>query len=194
MIQITREDRYMKQFMSRYSYESVHLFLNQFAIGLFGMTLALAAGMAEDEILRTVTSVFSIIFYLFLQCIAMWKVGANDRLSADLGKLERDLSVPVKMWLLSNSLNLLLALLMSLAMWFDGAGVLDSIGGVATVIKLIIEGMYTGILALKVGGVPLNSLWYVHFLTTLPALIAIFVAYVLGFNNIKLFKSDAKRK
>ena len=54
--------------------------------------------------------------------------------------------------------------------------------------------MYTGILALKVGGVPLNSLWYVHFLTTLPALIAIFVAYVLGFNNIKLFKSDAKRK
>ena len=194
MIQITREDRYMKQFMSRYSYESVHLFLNQFAIGLFGMTLSLAAGMAENEILRTVTSVFSIIFYLFLQCIAMWKVGANDRLSADLGKLERDLSVPVKMWLLSNSLNLLLALLMSLAIWFEGVGVLDSIGGFATVIKLIIEGMYTGILALKVGGVPLNSLWYVHFLTTLPALIAIFVAYVLGFNNIKLFKSDAKRK
>ena len=124
----------MKQFMSRYSYESVHLFLNQFAIGLFGITLSLAAGMAKNEVLRTVTSVFSIIFFLFLQYIAMWKVGANDRLSADLGKLKKDYSVPFKMWLLSNSLNLLLALLVSLAIWFEGVGPFDSIGGVATVV------------------------------------------------------------
>lgn len=184
----------MKQFMSRYSYESVHLFLNQFAIGLFGVTLALAAGRAENDVLRTLTSVFSIIFFLFLQFIAMWKVGANDRLSADLGKLKKDFSIPVKMWLLSNSLNLLLALLMSLAIWFEGVGVLDSIGGFATVVKLIIEGMYIGILAIRVGGVPLNSLWFMHFITTLPALIVILVSYILGYNNIKLSRSDAKRK
>ncbi len=179
--------------MSRYSYESVHLFLNQFAIGLFGITLALAAGMAKNETLRIVTSVFSIIFFLFLQYIAMWKVGANDRLSADLGKLEKDYSVPLKMWLLSNSLNLLLALLISLAMWFNEVSVLTSIGGVATVIKHIIEGMYTGVLAIRVGGVPLNSFWFMYFLTTLPALAVIFVAYALGFNNFKLFKSEGKK-
>ena len=178
--------------MSRYSYESVHLFLNQVAIGLFGITLSLAAGMAENETLRTVTSVFSIAFFLFLQYIAMWKVGANDRLSADLGKLKKDYLVPVKMWLLSNSLNLLLALLVSLAIWFEGAGPLDAIGSIATAIKLIIEGMYTGVLAIKVGGEPLNSQWFMHFVTTLPALIVIFAAYVLGFNNFKLFKSDGK--
>ena len=184
----------MKQFMSRYSYESVHLFLNQFAIGLFGITLSLAAGMAKNEGLRIGTSVFSIIFFLFLQYVAMWKVGAGDRVSADLGKLKKDYSVPVKMWLLSNSLNLLLALLISLAIWFNGAGPLDSIGGFASVVKLIIEGMYTGILAIRVGEVPLNSLWFMHFITTLPALAVIFAAYVLGFNNIKFFKTDGKKQ
>lgn len=181
----------MKQFMSRYSYESVHLFLNQVAIGLFGMTLALAAGMADNEVLRTVTSVFSIIFFLFLQYIVMWKIGAQDRLSYDLGKLKKDYSVPFFMWLLANSLNLLLALFISLSIWFDSP-VLSSIGGFASVIKLIIEGMYTGLLAIKVGGVPLNSMWFMYFLTTLPALAVIFAAYVLGFNNVKL--SGNKKK
>ena len=185
---------YMKKFMSRYSYESVHLFLNQFAIGLFGLTLAFAAGMAKNTELRTATSIFSIVFFLFLQFVAMWKVGASDRVSADLGKLKLDLSVPVKMWLLANSLNLLLALLISLSLWFDGVGALGAIGGVAIAIKHIVEGMYTGVLALSVGGVTLNSLWFMYFLTTLPALIIIFVAYVCGFNNINFFKSDEKKK
>ncbi len=178
----------MKEFFNRYSYESVHLFLNQIAIGLFGMTLALASGMAEDEILRTVTSVFSIIFFLFLQFIAIWKVGAQDRLSYDLGKLKKNYMIPFYMWLLSNSLNLLLALLIAIATLFNESSVIGTIGGIASTIKLIIEGMYTGLLALKVGGASLNSLWFMHFLTTIPALAVIFAAYVLGFNNIKLSK------
>ncbi len=182
----------MKNFMERYSYESVHLFLNQVAIGLFGMTLAFAAGMAKNETLKIVTSIFSVMFFLFLQYIVMWKVGAQDRLSQDLGKLRKNYTVPVKMWLLANSLNLLLALIMSLAMWFD-VGFLSSLGGIATVIKLIIEGMYTGLLSLNVGGVPLNSLWYMHFLTTIPALAVIFSAYVLGFNNFKFFRSPENK-
>lgn len=184
----------MKNFMTRYSYECVHLFLNQVAIGLFGMVLALAAGLAQNTTLRTVTSVFSIVFFLFLQYMVMWKVGAQDRVSADLGKMKRNYAVPVCMWLLANSLNILLALLMSLAIWFEGAGILDSIGSFATVIKLIIEGMYTGLLAIKVGGAPLNSLWYMHFLTTLPALAVIFAAYALGFANVKFFKTEQKNR
>ena len=177
----------MKKFMERYSYESVHLLLNQVAIGLFGMTLALAAGMADNDALRTTTSVFAIAFFLFLQFITVWKVGAQDRLSHDLGNLEKNYMTPVWMWLLSNSLNLVLALFVSLAMWFD-VPLLSTIGGIASVIKLIIEGMYTGVLAISVGGAPLNSMWFMYFVTTLPALVVVFLAYVLGFNNITLKK------
>ena len=176
----------MKAFMSRYSYESVHLLLNQIAIGLFGMVLALSAGLTDNDTLRIVTSVFSIIFFLFLHFVAMWKVGAQDRVSYDLGKLKKNYTIPVKMWLLANSLNFLLAFLMALGIWFDGVGALDGIAAVSTVIKLVIEGMYTGLLAIEVGGYPLNSYWFMHFLTTLPALAVVFTAYVLGFKNVTL--------
>ncbi|MBQ8409248.1 MAG: hypothetical protein IJY39_10345 [Clostridia bacterium] len=173
----------MNDFFKRYSYDSVCLFLNQLAIGLFGAMLALAAGMAENTALRTVTSVFAIIFFLFLQFSATWKVGAEDRVAIDLGKRRRDLSVPIKMWLLANSLNLLLALLMSLSIWTD-VPALDSIGGFVTWIKLILEGMYTGVLAIRVNGIPLNAYWFMHFLTTVPSLVAIYASYLCGLNNI----------
>ena len=174
----------MKDFFKRYSYESVHLFLNQVAIGLFGLVLALAAGMNGSATLRTVTSVFAIVFFLFLQFSSVWRVGAEDRVSVDIGKRRADLSVPVKMWLLANSLNLLLALLVSLGIWFADVKALSSIGGVAAVIKNIIEGMYTGVLAIKVGDQPLNTYWFMHFVTTLPALPVIFASYLCGLKNV----------
>ena len=155
--------------MERYSYESVHLFLNQVAIGLLGLTLALAAGKAQNEALRVFTSVFAIMFFLALQFMAMWKVGAQDRLSYDLSKIKRNYAVPVWMWLLSNSVNLLFAILISLSIWFE-APALSAIGGIVVPITHIIGGMYTGILAINVGGVPLNSLWFMYFVVTLPAL------------------------
>lgn len=173
----------MKEFFQRYSYESVRLFLNQLAIGIFGCVLALAAGMAEDAALRLITSIFAVVFFLFLQFSSSWRIGAEDRLSMDLGKRKKDLWVPFKIWLLANSLNFLLALLMTFAFIFDG-GFVDGVGSVATAIKLIIDGMYTGILALKIGGVTLNSLWYMHFLTALPSLGIIYASYICGLKNV----------
>lgn len=174
----------MKEFFKKYSYESVLLFVNQIAIGLFGMVLALAAGMADNAALRAITSVFAILFFMFLQFSSAWRVGAQDKVSVDLGKMKADYSVPVKMWLLANSFNLLLALLISLGIWFSDVAVLSSIGGVAIVIKYIVEGMYVGVLALKVGGASLNTYWFMHFLTVIPSLIAVFSAYTCGMKNI----------
>ena len=190
------EREFMKNFFERYSYESVHLLLNQVAIGIFGLMLALASGMAENEGLRTGTSIFAIVFFLFLQFAAVWRVGADDRVSIDLGKRRVDMSVPFKMWLLANSVNLLLAFLVSLGLWFPDVAALSSIGGVATVIKYIIEGMYTGVLAINVGGSPLNTYWFMHFVTTLPALGVVYASYICGLKNISfggLFSPSVKK-
>ena len=187
----------MKEFFKRYSYQSVHLLLNQVAIGLFGLVLSLAAGMAENFTLKIVTSVFSILFFLFLQFASAWRVGAEDRVSIDLGKKRRDLSVPVKIWLLANALNFLLALLIACGVWFSSVGFFSTVGGGASIIKLVIEGMYTGVLSLSVGGAPLNSYWFMHFLTPVPAFFAIFGAYLCGLNNINfggLFSPNAGPK
>ena len=178
--------------MERYSYESVHLFLNQVAIGLLGITLALAAGMADSPVLRAITGVFAVCFFLMLQYSAMWKVGANDRLSDDLGKHQINYFVPFKMWLLANSLNFLLAIFIALGSLLPDAAVFSSIGGVAAAIKLVIEGMYTGLLAINVGGAPLNSLWFMHFVTPIPALVICYLGYVLGSKNFKLLGGKNK--
>ena len=117
--------------------------------------------------------------------------------SIDLGKRKKDLSVPFKMWLLANSLNFLLALLISLGVWFSDIKAFSSIGGVATAIKYIIEGMYAGVLSLHVGGAALNSYWFMHFLTTVPSFFAIFASYLCGINNINfggLFSPNAAQK
>ena len=182
----------MKKFMERYSYESVHLFLNQIAIGLLGVTLALASGMAESQALRVLTGVFAVAFFLMLQYSVMWKMGANDRLSDDLGKPQVNYSVPFKMWLLSNSLNLLLAVLIAVGTFGADAPALGSLGGVAAAIKLVIEGMYTGLLAINVGGEPLNAYWFMHFVTPLPALATCYFGYVLGSKNFRILGGKNK--
>lgn len=174
----------MKDFFKRYSYQSVHLFLNQVAIGLFGMVLALSAGMAESQALKIGSSVFAVIFFLFLQFAAAWRVGSEDRVSIELGKRKKNMLVTLGMWALANSLNFLLAIFIALANFFPDVRALSAIGGISTTIKLISEGMYTGLLSISVGGVPLNSYWFMHFLTTVPALPVIIVAYACGLNNI----------
>ena len=187
----------MKEFFKRYSYESVLLFVNQVAIGIFGLVLVLAAGKAGNTTLRTVCSVFAILFYLFLQFSAMWRVGADDRVSIDLGKKKKDLWVPFKMWLLANSLNILLALLVSFGLWFADIRAFSAIGSVATTTKFILEGMYVGVLAINVGGAPLNTLWFMHFLTVLPSLGAIYASYICGLKNVSfggLFSYNASSK
>ena len=170
----------MKKFFERYSYQCVTLFVNQIAIALFAISLAFAAGMAKNDTLKLITSILSVVFILFIDYTAMWKVGAEDRLSADLGKINRNLSVPVKIWLVSNSLNLLLALLYTVGVFVN---VLEGLK-VCSVIALLIEGEYMGILSLSIGGVTLNTMWFMYFLITVPSLIVNFVAYWFGVNNI----------
>ena len=77
----------MKNFFERYSYSVVKMFLNQFGIGIFGAVLALATSGISDLFLA-LTSVGSIMFYLFLLYTVIWEVGSKDRISSDSGKLE----------------------------------------------------------------------------------------------------------
>ena len=169
----------MKKFLEKYSYQCVTLFVNQIAIALFAISLAFAAGMAENDTLKIVTSILSVVFLLFIDFTGVWKLGAEDRVSIDLGKAKADLSVPIKMWLLSNSINLLLAVLFTLG------ALVEPLSGlrICSVIALLVHGEYMGILSVAVGGMQLNTLWFMYFVITIPSLITIFAAYWLGLKN-----------
>ena len=182
----------MKKFLEKYSYQCVTLFVNQIAIALFAISLAFAAGMAKNDTLKIVTSIFSVVFLLFIDFMGIFKLGAEDRLSVDLGNAKIDMSVPFKIWLLSNSINLLLAVLFTLG------ALIEPLSGlrICSVIALLIHGEYMGVLSLNVAGVTLNTLWYMYFLITVPTLIVSFVAYWLGLKNIgvgKVFAPKTKK-
>ena len=173
----------MKAFFERYSYDSVRMFLSQFAISMFGFALAMSALKTESDTLLLWSSIASIVFYLALIYGNAWKTGANDKLSIEYGKIKFNPAKGLLVSLMANSLNLLLALLIAVGTLF-GIGGLE---GIANAIALLIQGMYQGVLAVwKIDGVAVNNMWWAYFLITLPAMLVSFVAYIAGAKNFHI--------
>lgn len=174
----------MKRFFIDHSYDMVKMLLNQIAISIFGFSLALAAGKADNDTLRTVSSVFSILFYLFLLYTTAWDIGYRDKVSVDIGKKKYRPFKGALISLCANSINYLLAILIALAA-IPGLAALQGVGGVCQAITVLIEGMYSGVLAIQVGGVALNNYWFMYFLIPIPAIIVSGISYVLGVKDVK---------
>lgn len=179
----------MKNFFSKYSYTSVKLFLNQIVIGIFfGVGFVFVANKMENPAFKITASAISILFYLFLEYTVAYKLGTDERVSVDLGKSRMDYLLPVKIWLLANSLNLLLAVFIMLGNLCSGVGFFSTLGGIGATIAMIIEGMYVGVMSLNIAGAPLNSYWITYFLITLPSLAVVFASYVMGIKSRKIAK------
>lgn len=166
----------MKAYLSKYSYTMVKLFINQFAIALFGIALAFASSAAGRNTLLVVTSICSVVFMLFLQYAVMWEVGAKDGISAEARKEKRGLWRGLAIAFGGNLINFVLALLTL----FPQDSTLESIG---RFISLLLNGMYMGILSQSIGGVRLNTVDWPFFALIVPSLAVCSVAYILGSYN-----------
>ena len=99
----------MKNLFRDHSYDMVKMFLNQFATAIFGFSLVLATEKAQNTVLRNITSVAAILFYLFLLYTMTWELGFRDRVGVLHG------TKPNRPWkgalisLFANSINFLLA-------------------------------------------------------------------------------------
>ena len=167
----------MKAFFERYSYESVRLLLNQVAISMFGFALAMSAVKAESDTLLLWSSIASIVFYLALTYGTAHKTGSGDRLSIEYGKIPFKPLRGLTVSLLANSINLLLALLITVGSLCHIPTLEDIPGAIA----LLAQGMYQGVLAvIKIGEQPLNEMWWAYFLITVPAMLVATVGYIAG--------------
>ena len=175
----------MKAFFERYSYESVRLALNQIAISMFGFALAMTAGKAESDPLLLWSSVGSIFFYLTLTYGSAHRTGSSDRLSIQYGKIPFRPLTGLLLSLVANSINLILAILITVGQLVP----VEGMESVARVIALLIQGMYQGVLAtVSVGGVTLNGLWWSYFLITLPAMLVATLGYMAGAKDFHITK------
>ena len=167
----------MKSFFERYSYDCVRMLLNQIAISMFGFALAMTAGKAESDALLVWSSIASIVFYLALTYGTAWTAGSKDRLSIQYGKIPFRPLYGLAMSLVANSINLLLAVLITLGE-LAGLGTLEAI---ANTVALLSQGMYQGVLAIVTfKGQPLNNVWWAYFLITVPAMLVATVGYIAG--------------
>ena len=173
--------------MKKYSYSAVKLFVSQIAISIFGLVLAIACARI-GKTMQVVSSFGAVIFYLFLIYTSMWEVGSKDKFGIEYGKFEASPLTGLYIGLLANSLNFLLALIITVCHAFPDGGALSAVGGVAGSIAIFIEGMYSGILTLKIGELPLNSFGISYFIITIPAIAASAIAYYCGIKGYHFTK------
>ncbi len=181
----------MKLFFKERSYDMVKMFLNQFATAVFGFVLALAAGKAQNPILRNITSIFAILFYLFLLYTMTWEIGFRDKTPIEKGRKKYNPLTGLLISLFANIPNFVFAIFIMLASVIDNplifeAKVLSSIGAFCASAALLLEGMYTGLLANTIHGVPLNSCWWMYFVIIVPSILVCFVSYILGTKDKKI--------
>lgn len=180
----------MKSFLKEHSYDAVKMFLNQFATAIFGVSLSMATTAAHNPVLRNISSIFAVLFYLFLLYSMAWELGYKDMIPI---KKERKPYRPFTGFYISiiaNIQNFILALIIMLGS-LTKISFFNQIGPGVTVFTNFYEGMYCGLLLNKINNVALSSFWWIYFLLPLPAIFFSSVAYVFGTKDIKftgLFK------
>ncbi|MBO5683006.1 MAG: hypothetical protein J6S10_03415 [Clostridia bacterium] len=177
----------MKSFFSDYSYSAVKMFVNQFAISIFGAMLSMATTAAENDTLAIVCSVLAIVFYLFLIYTQTWEIGARDRISVDIGKKPYRPNTGLAISALANVPNILIAIVFFIVLKIlPQTVVAGNTGVIASLFNMLLQGMYLGIItAVKIGEYALKDFWVTYFAIILPAMLTSWLAYYLGFKNKK---------
>lgn len=179
----------MKEFFKKYGYTSVILIVDQIALALFGFALATATGLVENKWLQWGAGIFSVLFYLSLVYTTVWKEGARDRISADYNRIPRRPWLGACIGLVSAIPNVILFIFIALGSFIP---LLEGIGGACKVIALLFEGMYTGLLTIRIGDSPLNTMWWAYFIIILPLIATTFLGYFAGFHNFRIFPQGKK--
>ncbi len=186
----------MKNFFKQYSYSIIKIFVNQFAISIFGLVLALATTAAGNKLLTLIISIFSVLFYMFLIYTLVWEIGATERISYDVGKKPYKPHTGLWIALAANIPNFLIALLYAIASPFKMSWG-GNICAVLHLISALLEGMYRGLMSVILvppAATPLFSFWWAYFLITIPAIITTWIAYFTGFKNFRLVAQFFNKK
>lgn len=165
------------------------MFVNQFAISIFGAMLSMASTAAENDTLAFWCSILAIVFYLFLIYTQAWELGAKDRISVDIGKKEYKPLTGLWTSVLANIPNFVIAItfffVLAVPSWAQST-VAANIRTIASLFNMLLEGMYLGVLTtIKIRELPLLTFWWMYFVITIPAMLTSWLAYYLGHKNKK---------
>ena len=117
------------KFLKENSYDIIRLIINQVGITIFAFVIYTAVGSVKIEsrlaviLLRVGISVFSALFYYALIYTVAWDWGAKDKIRIDAGRIPADKFKGLKMSLIANVPNFVLAFLYVLTFGIYALGV-----------------------------------------------------------------------
>ena len=168
------------------------LIVNQLGLAIFGFSVTIAVTMyvggleeSQGNMYLSLVSGFSVLFYMFLLFVATNDAGASDKIRVDAGRMERDNLLGLKWALCANSLNYLLAVIITVA-HFTG---LDNVEGVLAPITVIIQAPFMGLRSVFM---PNNPLAY--FIMPLVPTLTCTVGYILGLKGFLFIPEKKKRQ
>ncbi len=184
------------------SYSITKMILNQFGIAIMSLMLVTIT-QARTELLLLACA-YAAVFYAVLLYMMTWELGAKDRIRADAGIIRFDPLHGVKLSLVANIPNFLIALLMLVGYLFGvllmAEGWAQSMYMISHAIGVIWESMYTGLITACIDSEVVNGLSPLYLLayslTPLPAIAASAFGYLMGSHDRRLFGSlfSSKRK
>ena len=189
-----------KEFWKYYSYGIVRIFIDQIAIAVFGVAVALGCaaaaqslGEAKSQMFTLISGAFAALFFLFMVAELTFRQGVTDREKTELGRFKKSSLTGLYMGLLANVPNFILAL--GYTVFYLIEATKGSVSGFFGLACKLVMGEYLGILSIRVGesGALLSSIPYMYFVVIIPCLIAAFLGYFLGVNGIitpRLTKKD----
>lgn len=121
----------------------VKLFLNQIAITLFATMVSIAT-FSDRKILLAI-SIFSILFFLYLNYTTLWEIGSKDQIRVDGGRLKGNKARGLWLSLGANIPNILLALLTGIGAIINTA-FSQSMSMICDILSRFLNNMYFGTL------------------------------------------------
>lgn len=170
----------MKEFWKSNSYNIIKCLLNQVAITMFGLMIALAT--MQNETMLLLGSLFSIGFYLFLTYYMFWEIGGRDRIQEDAGRRNKTPVRGLAVSLIASVPMILMAI--ALLITYPYAQTAEAAGNAFMIINTLtrfLHAMYLGLITLYS---PYNQIAWL--LVCLPMPIVAQIGYMLGNRNFRI--------
>lgn len=178
------------KFFREHSGLILKLFANQIGITFFALVLTMAVIQMENDALKIVVSLFSIVFYLCLIYSVMWQEGATDIIAIEHSKKPKISLYPVKVALYASVPNLILGILLVITCLLGPYAGLSWASGIFAVLHIIaglFEAMYVGLFSFIIEPLTGNTHYLVvsllYVFSSLPLILMSAVSYFLGTRN-----------
>lgn len=189
-------------FIKRNFHDILRLYINQIGITIFALMLYTACGVVDNDVLlaklRTVISIFSMLFLFVLLYFVAWEYGARDRIKVDGGKMDRNGAKGILMSLIANIPNFILSVPTVIFgfLYVGGNEAFGNFFGLFQALTMAHASMYMGIIQTIVYGFSAIDTVLVDYrylimsvlfvLIPLLSVAVVHLAYTFGYREIKI--------